>query len=83
MWPGMAPEIRGLLPNGEWKSKRDSKRLKDPVLQVMKSGWYERGKQKLVADGKRLFQSKTIILDAKAGYQPEEEDTEFEVASNN
>ena len=49
----------------------------------MKSGWYERGKQKLVADGKRLFQSKTIILDAKDGYQPEEDETEFEVASNN
>ncbi len=69
--------------NMEWKSKRDSRRLKDPVLQVMKSGWYERGKEKLVADGKRLFQSKTIILDAKAGYEPEEDETEFEVASNN
>ena len=68
--------------NIEWKSKRNSKRLKDPVLQVMKSGWYERGKQKLVADGKRLFQSKTILLDAKDGYQPEEDETEFEVASN-
>lgn len=68
--------------NIEWKSKRESKRLKDPVLQVMKSGWYERGKQKSVADGKRLFQSKTIILDAKDGYQPEEEETEFEVAAN-
>ena len=69
--------------NMEWKSKRDSRRLKDPVLQVMKSGWYERGKEKLVADGKRLFQSKTIILDAKAGYEPEADETEFEVASNN
>jgi hypothetical protein len=69
--------------NIEWKSKRASNRLKDPVLQVMKSGWYERGKQKSVADGKRLFQSKTIILDAKDGYQPEEDETEFEVASNN
>jgi hypothetical protein len=69
--------------NIEWKSKRDSNRLKDPVLQVMKSGWYERGKQKQVSDGKRLFQSKTIILDAKDGYQPEDEETEFEVASNN
>ena len=69
--------------NMEWKSKRDSRRLKDPVLQVMKSGWYERGKEKLVADGKRLFQSKTIILDAKAGYEPEEDETEFEVAANN
>ena len=68
--------------NIEWKSKRSSKRLRDPVLQVMKPGWYERGKQKLVADGKRLFQSKTIILDAKDGFQPEEDETEFEVSSN-
>lgn len=66
--------------NLEWKAKRDSDRLHSPVLQVMKSGWYEHGKQKLVADGKRLFQSKTILLDAKASYQPEPEETEFEVS---
>lgn len=68
--------------NLEWKSKRASKRLRDPVLQVMKPGWYERGKQQLVADGKRLFQSKTILLDAKAGYQPEPGETEFEIGGN-
>ena len=65
-----------MWPNGK---KRASRRLGEPVLQVMRSGWYERGKQKLVADGKRLFQSKTILLDAKTSYQPEPEETEFEV----
>ena len=65
--------------NVEWKSKRASGRLREPVFQVMHAGWYERGKQKLVADGKRLFQSKTILLDGKQGYQPEPEETEFEV----
>jgi hypothetical protein len=68
--------------NLEWKSKRASKRLREPVLQVMKPGWYERGKQQLVANGKRLFQSKTILLDSKAGYQPEPGETEFEISGN-
>jgi hypothetical protein len=68
--------------NLEWKSKRASKRLSEPVLQVMKPGWYERGKQQLVADGKRLFQSKTILLDSKEGYQPEPGETEFEISGN-
>jgi hypothetical protein len=61
--------------NIEWKGKRGSGRLKAPILQVMKSGWYERGKQELVADGKRLFQAKTVLLDAKATYQEEPEET--------
>lgn len=65
--------------NIEWESKRGSNRLKPPVLQVMHPGWYERGKQKLVASGKRLFQAKTIILDAKATYQPEPEETAMEI----
>jgi len=68
--------------NLEWKSKRASNRLREPVLQVMKPGWYERGKQQLVADGKRLFQSKTILLDAKQSYQAEPEETEFEISGN-
>ena len=67
--------------NIEWKSKRGSKRLKDPILQVMKSGWYERAKQKRVAEGMRLFQAKTIILDAKSGYEPEPEETEYEISA--
>jgi GH3 auxin-responsive promoter len=65
--------------NIEWQGKRGSGRLKNPVLHVMKSGWYDRGKQKLVAAGKRLFQAKTIILDAKASYQAELDETTFEI----
>lgn len=65
--------------NIEWGGKRGSGRLRHPVLQVMHPGWYERGKQKLVAAGKRLFQAKTIILDAKAVYQPEPEETAMEI----
>jgi hypothetical protein len=65
--------------NIEWESKRKSGRLQSPALQVMKPGWYERGKQKLVAEGKRLFQAKTILLDNKAIYHPEPEDTALEV----
>ena len=61
--------------NIEWKGKRASGRLKTPILQMMKPGWYERGKQALVASGKRLFQAKTILLDANATYQPEPEET--------
>ena len=53
--------------------------FKEPVLLVMKEGWYERGKQALVAEGKRLFQAKTVLLDAKAGYTPEPEEVEAEV----
>jgi hypothetical protein len=65
--------------NIEWKTKRASGRLRDPVLQVMKPGWYERGKQRLVAEGKRLFQAKTILLDSKAVYRPEPEETSAEI----
>ena len=66
--------------NIEWEAKRKSGRLKTPVLQVMKPGWYERGKQKLVKEGKRLFQAKTILLDNKAIYRPEPEETALEVS---
>ena len=65
--------------NIEYQAKRASGRLGPPVLQVMKSGWYERGKQSLVAEGKRLFQAKTVLLDAKAGYRPEPDELEAEV----
>ncbi|MCP5532803.1 MAG: GH3 auxin-responsive promoter family protein [Akkermansiaceae bacterium] len=70
--------ISGL--NIEWKGKRGSGRLRGPVLQVMKPGWYDRGKQKLVAEGRRLFQAKTILLDSKATYHPEPDETAMEVA---
>jgi hypothetical protein len=66
--------------NIEYQAKRASGRLGGPFLQVMKSGWYERGKLKLVADGKRLFQAKTVLLDAKAGYTPEPDELEAEVS---
>jgi len=66
--------------NIEWQAKRKSGRLRSPVLQVMKPGWYERGKQQLVAEGKRLFQAKTILLDNKAVYRPEPGETALEVS---
>lgn len=65
--------------NIEYQAKRSSGRLKNPVLLVMRSGWYQRKKQQLVAEGKRLFQAKTILLDAKLGYIPEPEEQEAEV----
>jgi hypothetical protein len=64
--------------NIEYKAKRASGRLRPPRLEVMKEGWYERGKQGLVAEGKRLFQAKTIVLDAKQGYTPQPQETEAE-----
>lgn len=75
---GRLDEAIGEL-NIEYKAKRASGRLGPPVLQVMKSGWYERGKQRLVAEGKRLFQAKTVLLDAKTGYRPEPDELEAEV----
>ena len=65
--------------NIEWEAKRKSGRLKSPILQIMKPGWYERGKQKLVAEGKRLFQAKTILLDNKAICRPEPGETALEI----
>ena len=51
--------------NIEYEAKRKSLRLQDPVLHVMRRGWYERQKKALVADGKRLFQAKTILLEVR------------------
>lgn len=65
--------------NVEWRAKRASGRLRDPLLHVMRSGWYERGRKRVVAEGRRQFQSKTILLDAASEYQPEPGETEFEV----
>jgi hypothetical protein len=48
--------------NIEYAAKRKSLRLNPPVLMVMKTGWYDSGKQRLVAEGKRLFQAKTVLL---------------------
>jgi hypothetical protein len=65
--------------NIEWDGKRKSGRLRAPVLEVMKPGWYDRSKQALVAEGKRLFQAKTVLLDSKKGYVPEPDETEATV----
>jgi len=50
--------------NIEYCAKRDSERLANPVLHVMREGWYERGRRKHVAEGKRAFQAKTELLSA-------------------
>jgi hypothetical protein len=57
--------------NIEYEGKRKSQRLEAPELQVMKSGWSENGSQ---SQGKRLFQSKTVVLQPK-------EDTESSTGS--
>jgi hypothetical protein len=64
--------------NIEYQSKRKSARLRPPILQLMRAGWYERGKQELVAQGKRLFQAKTVLLDAKLGFRREPGEVEAE-----
>ncbi len=48
--------------NLEYEAKRKSMRLAAPELQVMQQGWYDRGK---ASQGKRLFQSKTVVLLAR------------------
>jgi len=48
--------------NIEYKAKRDSARLKAPVMHVMREGWYERGRREQAASGKRVFQAKTEVL---------------------
>jgi GH3 auxin-responsive promoter len=58
--------------NIEYAAKRKSLRLNPPVLMVMKTGWYDSGKQRLVAEGKRLFQAKTVLLSDRAK-EPDEE----------
>lgn len=48
--------------NIEYKTKRDSLRLENPVLHVMREGWYERSHRELVERGMRAFQVKTQLL---------------------
>ena len=50
--------------NIEYKAKRDSQRLHNPVLHVMREGWYERNRRQHAAEGKRVFQAKTELLSA-------------------
>ena len=59
--------------NIEYAAKRKSLRLNPPILMTMRPGWYDTGKQRLVAEGKRLFQAKTILLSERK----EETDGEF------
>jgi GH3 auxin-responsive promoter len=63
--------------NIEYAAKRKSLRLNSPVLMVMKTGWYDSGKQRLVAEGKRVFQAKTILLSDRT----KEADEEFVAAT--
>jgi hypothetical protein len=48
--------------NIEYKAKRDSLRLGNPIMHVMREGWYERGRQQQVEAGMRAFQAKTQLL---------------------
>ena len=68
--------------NIEYQAKRSSGRLQAPILQVMRTGWYQRKKEQLVAEGKRLFQAKTVLLDSKLGYTPEPDELVAEVHLN-
>jgi hypothetical protein len=65
--------------NLEYKAKRASGRLNAPILQVMKPGWHEEEQRQLAANGKPVFQSKEVHLDAKQNFQPEPEKVEAEV----
>ncbi|MGH9194543.1 MAG: hypothetical protein ACRD1T_02235, partial [Acidimicrobiia bacterium] len=60
MLESLEKHLSGL--NIEYAAKRKSLRLNPPILMMMKPGWYNTGKQRLVAEGKRLFQAKTILL---------------------
>lgn len=62
--------------NIEYEAKRKSGRLAAPVMHVMKLGWYERQKKAMVADGMRVFQAKTVLLDAKQLFKEDPENLE-------
>jgi hypothetical protein len=48
--------------NLEYAAKRKSLRLSPPELHIMRAGWYDAEKKRLIAAGKRLFQAKTVLL---------------------
>ena len=50
--------------NIEYKAKRNSMRIGDPVLHVMRHGWYDRWQKQLVENGTRAFQGKIQVLSA-------------------
>ncbi len=58
--------------NIEYAAKRKSLRLNPPILMVMKPGWYDNDRKRLVAEGKRLFQAKTILLSEREEKPPDE-----------
>jgi hypothetical protein len=58
--------------NIEYAAKRKSLRLNPPILMVMKPGWYDNDRKRLVAEGKRLFQAKTILLSEREEKTPDE-----------
>jgi hypothetical protein len=60
---GIDEYLKGI--NIEYKAKRDSQRLRAPVLHVMREGWYERARKAQVAKGGRAFQAKTELLSPK------------------
>ena len=62
--------------NIEYEAKRKSGRLAAPSMHVMKLGWYERQKKELAAEGKRVFQAKTVLLDAKQRFEEDAENLE-------
>ncbi len=65
--------------NIEYKSKRASMRLNAPALHIMKAGWYDRKKEELIADGKRIFQAKTVLLDSKEKFKEDSENLEARI----
>ncbi len=65
--------------NIEYKSKRDSLRLRPPVMKVMREGWYERGCRFRAESGSRVFQAKTILLCTKGESETAEPSAGVEV----
>ncbi len=50
------------LVNIEYRCKRNSMRLADPVLHMMRNGWYDKDQCRRVENGGRAFQSKADVL---------------------
>jgi len=62
--------------NIEYRAKRASLRLGAPLLMIMRNGWYERQRRRVAAEGRRLFQAKTVLLDAEASFEEEPDEVE-------
>lgn len=48
--------------NIEYKAKRDSMRIADPVMHIMRKGWFDNGQRLLAENGNRVFQTKAQVL---------------------